>query len=193
MHHVMHSRRQLSAADTPNIDSAGAVSEFVFAGPVVITRVGLFVTTAVNPDNSVAMTAALSRRPTIGSASSEVNLGTWLIMAANAANLAVGTVVYKDLHIDDADGEAPEDFNANNKARRFEAPNSNLVGATIQGGTLANPYMIPPSQSFAITLETNAEADSGAVYSWVEFYELPINGPNIISTATLNRDTSNEA
>ena len=57
----------VSAADTPNIDSAGAVAEFIPVLPFVVTRVGILATTAVNPDNSVAMTAALSRRITVGS------------------------------------------------------------------------------------------------------------------------------
>jgi hypothetical protein len=190
MHELMRIVPLLSAADTPNIDSAGATSEFIPGLPFVVTRVGIVVTTEVNPDNSVAMTAALSRRPTIGSSSGEVALGTFAIMAAAAANLAVGTVVYKDLHIDDEDGETPEDYDANtSRAKRNEAPNSNLTAAI----TDQNPYLIPASQSFCMTLDTNAEADSGAVRSFVEGYYVPLTAGVVLSTAALVRDTSDEA
>lgn len=165
MHPNMSKVVLVSAADTPNIDSAGATSEFIPVLPFVVTRVGVLATTAVNPDNSVAMTAALSRRVTVGSASSEVNIGTFKIMAANATNLAVGQLVYKDLHIDDSDGETAEDGTTRN-----EAPSSNLTAA-VTGFT---PFLIPAGQSFCMTLETNAEADSGAVMSFVEGYYLPL-------------------
>lgn len=180
----------VSAADTPNIDSAGAVSEFIPTLPFVVTRVGIVVTTAVNPDNSVAMTAAMSRRPTIGSSSSEVNLGTFTIMAAAATDLAVGDIVYKDLHIDDADGENASDFDANtSKAKLNQAPNSEITVAIAD----QHPFLIPASQSFAITLETNAEADSGAVRSFIEGYYVPLSSAPVLSTAALLRDTSDEA
>ena len=178
----------VSAADTPNIDSAGAVAEFIPVLPFVVTRVGILATTAVNPDNSVAMTAALSRRITVGSASSEVSLGTFTIMAANATNLAVGQIVYKDLHIDDADGETAEDYDANtSRAVRNEAPNSNLT--PFLSGYEA--CLIPAGQSFAITLATNAEADSGAVISFIEGYYLPLLS-HLADVDPLMRDTSND-
>lgn len=165
MHPVAMQRVLVSAADTPNIDSAGAVSEFIPVLPFVVTRVGVLVTTAVDPDNSVAMTATLSRRVTVGSSGSAVSIGVFKIMAAAATNLAVGQIVYKDLHIDDGDGETAED-----SSLRFTAPSAGLTAA-VTGYT---PYLIPAGQSFAITLDTNAEADSGAVISFIEGYYLPL-------------------
>jgi len=183
MHENLRITRMQSAADTPNIDSAGAVSEFLVEGPALLKRVGIIVTTAVNPDNAVALTLALSRRPTPGSSSGEVNIGTFRVMAANAANLAVGSVVYKDLHIDDADGEVAEDGTT-----RFEAPSSNLTAYL----TAKNPFIIPPGQTFAMTLEASAEADSGAVVSFVEYVQLPIMSDSVIATATVSRDVTQD-
>jgi hypothetical protein len=182
MHPNMHKVVLVSAADTPNIDGAGAVAEFIPVLPLVVTRVGVLVTTAVNPDNSVAMTAALSRRITVGSASSEVNIGTFKIMAANATNLAVGQIVYKDLHIDDSDGETAEDGTTRNTA-----PSAALTTAV----TGLTPFLIPAGQSFAMTLETNAEADSGAVISFVEGYYLPLLS-HLSDVNPLMRDVTND-
>jgi len=189
-HEVMRKMRAFSAADTPNIDSAGSTSEFSFAGPVKILRCGIVVVTAVDPDNTVALTAALSRRPVIGSSSGEVGIGNFRIMAAAAANLAVGTVVYHDMHVDDADGETPEDYDANtSRAKRFEAPNSNLTPYL----TGKDPLIIPPGQAFCMTLDTNAEADAGAVRSFVDYVELPLTPDAVISTAVVNKDVSQSA
>jgi len=173
MHDLERIRYQVSAADTPNIDSAGAVSEFVFAGPVIITKFGVTVTTAVDPDNSTALTMTLTRRPTLNSATNAVTLGTFTMMTANQANLAAGSVKFKRLHIDDANGETAEDGTL-----RFEAPNSNISAAY----TGADPWVILPGQSFAATLAASAEADSGAVISWVEYIQLPWNGTAVAGT-----------
>lgn len=181
MHELLQKRYAVSAADTPNIDSAGAVSEFIFAAPVKVTKVGLTATTAVNPDNSVALTATLSRRPVLTSSSNAVTLGVFTVMAANATNLAAGATVWKSLHIDDADGETAEDGTL-----RFEAPNSNITAAE----TGLDPFIILPGQSFAITLDTNAEADSGAVISFVEYILLPWTGP-YVDQANVTEDVSN--
>lgn len=182
MHPVAVSRVLISAADTPNIDSAGAVSEFIPVLPFVVTRVGILVTTAVDPDNSVAMTATLTRRVTVGSASSAVTLGVFKIMAAAATNLAVGQIVYKDLHIDDGDGETAEDGTL-----RFTAPSAGITAHA----TGVNPWLIPAGQSFAMTLDTNAEADSGAVISFIEGYYLPLLS-NIADVSPLMRDVTND-
>lgn len=178
----------ISAADTPNIDSAGAVSEFIPVLPFVATRVGILVTTAVNPDNSVALTMEMERRVTVGSASSAVTLGTFTVMAAAATNLAVGQIVYKDLHIDDSDGEQPEDYDANtSRARRYEAPSADI---TVHATGL-HPFLIPAGQSFALTLDSNAEADSGAVISFLEGYYLPLLS-HLADVDPLMRDTTND-
>lgn len=186
-HDLIQKRFQVSAADTPNIDSAGAVAEFVFANPVIITKVGVIATTAVNPDNSVALTATLSRRPVLGSSSNAVTLGVFTMLAANASNLAAGSGVYKVCAIVDSDGETAEDYSATQgRARRFEAPNSNITPPIT--GDYA--WLILPGQSFAMTLDTNAEADSGAVVSFVEYIDAPFAGTARLVNMT--RDTSND-
>jgi hypothetical protein len=53
-----------------------------------------------------------------------------------------------------------------------------------------NPWIILPGQSFALTLDTNAEADSGAVISFIEYIELPWNG-NFVDQTLITEDTSN--
>lgn len=179
--------RARAGADTPNIDSAGAVAEFAFpGGPVVIRRVGFDVTTAVVTDNSTACTATMSRRPVRGSAASAVTLGVFTFAAAGV-DPAAGTVKYKDLAIADNDGETAEDYDAaKSRSTRNEAPNSNITAPQ----TGAEAFMILPGQSFALTLDANAEADSGAVEAWVEYEELPLRGPYM--PATVTRDTSND-
>jgi hypothetical protein len=188
MHVDMRKVVIVSAADTPNIDSAGAVAEFIPVLPFVVTRVGILVTTAVDPDNSVALTAEMERRITVGSATNAVTLGTFKIMAAAATNLAVGQIVYKDLHIDDEDGEEPEDYDADtSRANRNEAPSSNIT----LHATGLHPFLIPAGQSFALTLDTNAEADSGAVMSFIEGYYLPLMD-HLADVDPLMRDTTND-
>ncbi len=182
MHPDVSKKVFISAADTPNIDSAGATSEFIPVLPFVVTRVGVLVTTAVDPDNSVAMNALLTRRITVGSSSSAVALGTFKIMAAAATNLAVGQIVYKDLHIDDSDGETAEDGTTRN-----EAPSSNVTQFLDGYGA----FLIPAGQSFCMTLDTNAEADSGAVISFIEGYYLPLLS-HLADVNPLMRDTTND-
>jgi len=180
--------RKQSAADTPNIDATGATSEFHFAGgPVIVRRVGVDVTTAVVSDNSVACTATMSRRAVIGSTGTVVALGVFKIAAAGV-DPAAGSVIYKDLAIADHDGESAEDYDADtSRATRNEAPNSNMTGPE----TGHEAYLILPGQSFVLTLDTNAEADSGAVVSWVEYEELPFTGP-FRDGSNVSRDTSND-
>jgi len=182
MHENLLKRVLISAADTPNIDSAGATSEFIPVLPFVVTRVGILVTTAVDPDNSVAMTATLTRRVTVGSASSAVTLGTFKIMAAAATNLAVGQIVYKDCHIDDADGETAEDGTT-----RYTAPSAGITAFE----TGFTGWLIPAGQSLCMTLDTNAEADSGAVMSFVEGYYLPLLS-HLSDVNPLMRDVTND-
>lgn len=183
MHDLLRTRYKVSAADTPNIDSAGAVSEFIFGGPVLITKVGILVTTAVDPDNSTALTMTLTRRPVLTSSSNAVTLGTFHVMAAAASNLAAGSVVFKRCHIDDADGETAEDGSLRN-----EAPNSNITAPE----TGLDAWIILPGQSFAMTLASSAEADSGAVYSFVEYLELPWNGA-LVDQTNITEDTTDVA
>lgn len=185
-------RYQVSAADTPNIDSAGATSEFIFAEPVIITKCGIIATTAVNPDNSVALTATLSRRVAAGTVGTPVTLGVFTMLAANATDLAIGKGVFKVCAIVDADGETAEDYSATQaKSRRFEAPNSNITPPIT--GDYA--WLILPGQSFVMTLDTNAEADSGAVVSFVEYISCGWGGPQSGGSGRLvnmTRDTSND-
>ena len=80
-----------------------------------------------------------------------------------------------------------EDYSATQgRARRFEAPNSNITPPIT--GDYA--WLILPGQSFAMTLDTNAEADSGAVVSFVEYIDAPFAGTARLVNMT--RDTSND-
>jgi len=183
-HDLIQKRFSMAAADTPNVDSAGAVAEFVFPGPVIITKVGLLVTTAIVTDNSVAMSATLSRRPIVGSTAGAVSLGVFNMIAAGV-DPAAGAVIWAPTNIPDLDGEQPEDYSAvQGRASRNEAPNSNIV--VIEVG--ANPWAIYPGQSFAMTLDTNAEGDSGAGRAWVEYIELPFNA-TFIDQANVTQKT----
>jgi hypothetical protein len=182
MHPNLKKIVKISAADTPNIDGAGAVSEFVHPVPMLVTKVGIIATTAVDTDNSVALTATLSRRPVLGSSSNAVTLGVFTMAPANnTAELPAGAVKYKELAILDHDGETAEDGSLRN-----EAPNSNLVGPI----TGLEAYLILPGQSFAMTLDSSAEADSGAVISWIEAIELPFVAPYL--GTNVKRDVTND-
>lgn len=181
-HNFINKRIMMSAADTPNIDGAGAVAEFFHAKPMIVTKVGVIATTAVDTDNSVALTATLSRRPVLGSSSNAVSLGTFTMAPANnTAELPAGAVKYKELAIYDNDGETAEDGTLRN-----EAPNSNLVGPI----TGLEAYLILPGQSFAMTLDASAEADSGAVVSFIEYIELPFVAPYL--GTNVKRDVTND-
>ena len=180
MHELLKTKYRQSAADTPNIDSAGAVSEFIADQPMLVTKVGLIVTTAVVTDNTTPLTATLSRRPVAGSSSNAVTLGVWSIVAAGV-DPAAGQVYFKRLHIDDADGETAEDGTLRN-----EAPNSNITAPE----TGMEAFVILPGQSFAITLDASAEADSGAVVSFIEYVELPWSGPYVDQT-NIHEDVTN--
>ncbi len=183
MAEILQKRFAMLAADTPNIDSSQAAGEFIFAGPVLITKVGLTVTTAVVTDNSADCDLILSRRPVAGSSSNEVALGIFKAIAAGV-DPAAGSVQWAHTNVIDTDGEQPEDYDADtSRAWRNEAPNSNITAAE----TGENPWVILPGQSFAMTLESGAEGDSGAVRGWVEYIELPYNSKYIDQTNVTQR------
>ncbi len=177
MHDLLQKRTAILAADTPNIDSSQAAGEFIFPGPVLITKVGILVTTAVVTDNSADCDLTLTRRPVAGSSSNEVTLGTFKAIAAGV-DPAAGSVQWAHTNVVDADGETAEDGTTRN-----EAPNTNITPAETRG----NPWVILPGQSFAMTLESGAEGDSGAVRGWVEYIELPFNANYIDGTNVTER------
>lgn len=185
-HRVINQRYQMAAADTPNVDSAGAVAEFVFPNPVVITKVGLTVTTTIVTDGTTDFTATMSRRPILGSSSNEVDLGVFK-MAEAGVDPAAGDVIWKELAIADHDGETPEDSAGHASPTRNEAPNSDAVGPI----TGLDGFLILPGQSFVMTLDSSAEADSGAARAWVEYVDLPFNGV-YIDQDNISRDTTND-
>jgi hypothetical protein len=165
MHDLMKKKFSLLAADTPNIDGSTAVGEFIFPNPVIITKVGYIVTTAVVADGTENMDFDLSRRPVVGSSSNAVALAQFRAQAANV-DTAAGDVVWVHTNVLDTDGETAEDGTT-----RYEAPNANITAPE----TRRNPWLILPGQSFAMTLQTDAEADSGAVRGFVEYIDLPWN------------------
>lgn len=183
MHDNLNKMTMLLAADTPNIDSAGAVGEFVFSDPVLVTKVGILVTTTVVTDNSNDCDFTLTRRPTVGSASGAVTLGTFKAIAAGV-DPAAGAFNWAKCVIADTDGESPEDAAGHSAPVRFEAPNSNISAPE----TGMEGFVILPGQSLAMTLEADAEADSGAVRGWCEYIRLPWTA-NFVDQATMTQRT----
>lgn len=180
-HELLQKRRIVSAADTPNVDGAGAVAEFVFGGPVRVTRVGLIFTTAFVADATVGLGYTMSRRPIVGSTAGAVTLGVFQVSAA-AQNRAAGAVVFKDLYLLDLDGETAEDG-----TKRYEAPNANVAGP--EAGL--NGFDILPGQSFALTGVAASEGDSGAAISFVEVIDMPWND-GLVDQANIFEDVSDQ-
>lgn len=181
-HDAIQTRVSIGAIDNLNIDSAGSSCIFDFGKAARPLRLGFIVTTAVDPDNAVAMTASIYRQVTAHSDTNAVLLGVFKIMAANATNLAAGTVVYKDLHVDDGDGETAEDGNL-----RFLAPAVQYDATNKQSKEM---YDILIGQSLKVVLDTNAEADSGAGILFVEYAELPF--AKMFYGNTVNHDVSQD-
>lgn len=168
-HELIQTRWMSSPADSPNIDSAGGEVYFQRPHAFYVHRVALIPSTAVDPDNSVALDINIYRNPTALSETGRVLIGTWRVMAAAATNLAVGHTAYKDLHVDDADGETAEDGNRRNVAPEAIFSTHATTPAAI-GSELKN--LIRVGESLQLELASNAEADSGAVVTWVEYTEL---------------------
>jgi len=178
MHELLQKRWVQNASDDLNIDSDNDTSEFIFGGPVKVTRVFATVTTGVT-NAAGTVDVELYRYPVAGSSSNAVLLGTWRLTTTTTR--AAGAFCYKDLHIDDTDGETAEDGTL-----RFEAPNSNITAAA----TDLDPFIIPPGQSFA--MKVVEPGDAGVVIPGVEFVQLPFSGTFIDGTNVF-RDTTNEA
>lgn len=178
MHELLQKHYAQTASDDLNIDSDNDTSEFIFNAPVKITRVTAVVTTAVvNAAGTVDV--ELYRYPVAGSSSNAVLLGTWRLTTTTTR--AAGAFCYKDLHIDDADGETAEDGSLRN-----EAPNSNITAAE----TGLDPFWILPGQSFA--MKVVEPGDSGVVTAGVEYIQGPFAG-ELIDGTNVFRDTTNEA
>lgn len=168
-HELIQTDWMSSTADEPNIDSAGAEVYFTNVFPWRPKRIVIKVTTAVNPDNTVALDINIYKNPVAGSETNRVLLGTMRVMAANAANLAAGTLVYRDFHFDDTDGETAEDGTTRNLA-----PDSyyDPVSASVAGWSKRKADILI-GESLQLELAANAEADSGAVTTHIEYERLP--------------------
>ena len=177
MHDYLQKGRVVLAADTPNIDSDNDAAEIVFAGPVEIVRVGFIATTAVaNAAGTVDI--AVRRRPVAGADANQVELATFRLTTTTTR--AAGSVCYKDLWVADNDGETAEDGTTRN-----EAPNSNITAPE----TGARAFTILPGQS--LELKVVEPGDSGAGRAFVEYHELPFNGP-WIDQATIFEDVTSQ-
>lgn len=179
---LVQTRRKGDTIDNLNIDSAGGEVIFHFGGPIRPLRVGFTVTTAVDPDNTENLDIEIFRQVTAGSETNRVSLGVFRVMAGGAANLAAGTTVYKDLHVDDGDGETAEDGSL-----RFLAP-ATVYDATNKQSKQVNDILV--GQALQLELQASAEADSGAGYAWVEYVELPF--AKVLYGNTVNKDTSQD-
>lgn len=186
-HEMIQTRWMASAADSPNIDAAGGEVFFQWPHAAYIHRVAVMVTTAVNPDNTEHLDIEVFRNPTAQSETGRVSLGVFRVMLANATNLAVGAIVYKDLHVDDADGETAEDGTTRNVAPEA------IFDTAATGTKLKN--LIKVGESLQLELQASAEADSGAVVTWVEYTELGSDPAfwGVSGTATLvDKDTTED-
>jgi len=163
MHELLKKERIVHAGDDLNIDSDNDYDEYVFGGPVSVRRVGCVVTTGVT-NAAGTVDVELYRRPTAGSSTNEVLLGTWRLTTTTTR--AAGAFLYKDLHIDDADGETAEDGTLRN-----EAPSSDVTAPE----TSMDPWVILPGQSFA--MKVVEPGDAGVVIPFVEVVQLPLTGP----------------
>lgn len=187
-HELIQTDWMSSAADEPNIDSAGAEVYFTQVFPWRPHRLVIKVTTAVNPDNTTALDINIYKNPVAGSETNRVLLGTMRVMAANATNLAAGTLVYRDMHFDDADGETAEDGTT-----RYLAPDSyyNPVSASVAGSS-ARRMDIKIGESLQLELASSAEADSGAVTSHIEYERLPWTPANYGASTVVNKDVTSD-
>lgn len=147
-----------SAADTPDIDSSAAAAEFAFYRPVMLTKVGVRVTTNVVADNSVPLVLEIYKRPTAGSASNQEKVGEFVV-AAPGVTVPAGDIVIKELASYDEDGEVAEDG-----SKRHVAPNL---------GAGHYKWLLKPGESLLLQIASGAEADSGAVVSFVEYVPMP--------------------
>lgn len=177
MNNLLTKTRVVGEVDDVNIDSAGDNHELVFGGPVLITRVGFIVTTAVvNAAGTVEID--VRRRPVAGADANHVELCTFTLTGTTTR--AAGAVCYKDCYVADTDGETAEDG-----SRRYEAPNSNIT-APISG---YDPFIIPMGQS--LELDVAEAADSGAGRFFVEYIELPLAGV-FASQSNMFEDVTNQ-
>lgn len=192
MNYLLKRGYVVGAVDDVNIDSGGDNHEVVFATPVRIRRVGFIVTTAV-ADAAGSTQVTIRRRPVAGADANHVDMGT-LVVTSGGVTRAAGSYVYKDCHIDDADGEIAEDGLV-----RHEAPSSNIVPAYPQGGVIngvqqqpykSDPWIIPVGQS--LELDVAEAADSGAGRFVVEYDELPLAAAYQPAGNPVFRDTSTD-
>ena len=168
MHNLLNKHQVVGAVDDVNIDSGASVLELVFANPVIITRVGFIVTTAV-VNAAGAVKIDLKRRPVVGANANQVALMTFTLTGTTTR--AAGAVCWKDCVVLDKDGEIAEDG-----SQRNEAPNSNIVGPLAK----FDPMMILPGQS--LELSVSEAADSGAGRYFVEYITLPFDGQPVHGT-----------
>ncbi len=181
MHNILKRGFLVGAIDDLNIDSSGDNTEIVFATPVRLRRVGFIATTAVANAAGVVL-IKLRRRPVVGADANHVELGSFQV--TDTTTRAAGSYTYKDLHIDDADGETAEDGTL-----RFEAPSSN-ISPVITGD---DPWVIPMGQSLELDMGSADLADSGAGQWTLEYDELPMTGPYAARTNIFRDVTNNSA
>lgn len=140
--------------------------KFIFtpARPIDVVRWGYIVTTA---KDATAMAFTLSRRPTAGSASSKVVIGTITDSAARAA----GSVVYQEpgeLATDAATQDVAEDG-----SKRHVSP--------------AGLFHVIPGQE--LSMELTDVAATGAGYVFIEYLEYPFAGTDVAAAVEIAATT----
>ena len=177
---LIQTRFKGDTIDNLNIDAAGGEVVMHFGGPIRPLRAGFVATTAVVPDGTEHCDVELFRQILAGSESGRVSLGVFRVTPAGVT-LAAGSVVYKDFHVDDGDGETAEDGTL-----RFVAPEA-VFDTAATGTKLLNDILI--GQAFQAELQASAEATSGDGYFFLEYTELPFakffyDGDNVLKDVT---------
>lgn len=154
MHDLLNKRVLMSILPSPLGTAGGPVDfnatgdKFIFTPiqPVDIYRFGFVTIEAMDPDAG-GFVLAIDKRVTVGSDTSRVEVDT--ITRADADTVAAGKVVYKDIDLEDLDGETAEDGNLRN------------VGP-------AGPMHLDPGDEAVIEV-TNAVGAASTGYVWIEY------------------------
>lgn len=149
-----------NASDDLNIDSDNDTSEFYWAHPVHVHRVGCIVTTAV-ANAAGTVDVEIYKQNQVGDNGLDTLLGTWRI--TDTTTRAVGSVHYCKM-VDETSGSGEE--TAEDGADRNVAPSKE------QAGGYAYPVILPGQ---SLVLKVVEPADSGVVIPFVEASLMPVN------------------
>lgn len=161
MHELLNKRIAINVLPTPTGGAGGPVDfnatgdKYIFTSPVPIDvyRWGFITIEAMDPDAG-GFVLALDYRPTVGSDTSRVEVGS--ITRADANTVAAGAVVYHDLTLAVAESTTAG------------------LGATTQRINVGpdGPYRVEPGAELVIEV-TNAVGAASTGYVWIEYVQQP--------------------